>query len=292
MTSHEFEVGPRLRLILSDVSLTVRVRRGSPGTAAVEVGETGGGEGAGGEGAGGDAHGLDVRYDAATNVLDLRQDPPATGGVTVAAAGGSVVVGAGGSVTRTGSVVAAGSGGVTVVNSGGRVVVNGVDVTEQVAGAAPQPPPVVTVTVPQGTDIGAERCVDLTVAGVGGRLRAVVVGGAVLVATSTTAARLTVGGQSRAELRRSSGDIGLTVTGQARAHLEGDFGDVELELSGQARVEGSGSFGRVSGEATGMSRVDLHGPAAAQAVRTSGMAAVYVGGPPRGGAATGDDWDF
>jgi hypothetical protein len=291
MSNHEYAVEPRLRLILADLSAQVRVRRAGPGTATVEL--TGGSEDY--------AAALKVRYDPAENLLDLREDPPqGRVDVTVAGAGnvvgdrGTVVSGgrSGGTTTvATGGAVVSGAPGVTVVN---RVVVNGVDVTDQVNAARPEPtePPVVTVVVPEGTDAGAERCLDLTLDGLRGRVRAMVSGQGRLVAREATAARLTVAGQSRAELHRSGGPVALTVSGQSRGRLDGSFDDVSLELSGQSAVTGSGSYGRVSGHAGGMSRVELFGPVAGETVRTSGMASVRVGGPPPGGAATGDDWDF
>lgn len=301
MSNHEYAVESRLRLILADLSAQVRVRRGGPGTATVEL--TGGGELY--------AAALKVRYDPAENLLDLREDPPqgvvdvtvaGAGNIVVGArgtvvsggrAGGTATVAAGGTVVSGGAVVS-GSPGVTVVNTGGRVVVNGVDVTDQVNAAQPEPtePPVVTVVVPEGTDVGAERCLDLTLGGLRGRVRATTSGQGRLVVQEATAARLTVAGQSRAELHRSGGPVALTVSGQSRVRLDGSFDDVSLELSGQSAVTGSGSYGRVSGHAAGMSRVELFGPVAGETVRTSGMASVRVGGPPPGGAATGDDWDF
>lgn len=304
MTTHEFAVEPRLRLILTDVSAVVRVRRGEPGAASVDV-----------SGAEAYADTLEITYDAATNVLDVREEPPVD---VVTVAGGGVVIGAGPTVvhnvrtrgrttvaTGSGSVVSGGSvgsvvtgggvvggAGVTVVNAGGRIVVNGVDVTEQVAAQRPEPPPVVTVVVPHGTDIGAERCLDLTSAEVGGRVRARVAGQGRLSASGVTAARLTVTGQSEAALHRSGGSLGLTVTGQSQVRLDGAFDDVDLEVTGQSRVVGGGSFGQVSGKATGMARVELSGSAAGQSVTTSGMAKVRIGGSAPGGAAAGDDWDF
>ena len=291
MSDHDFVVEPRLRLILTDVSAVVRVRRGAPGAATVTL--AGGGEEY--------AAALRIRFDAAENVLDVREAPP-QGVVTVTVAGSGVVVGAGNVVSGGGSGNVVAGPGATVVSSAGRIVVNGVDVTDQVdparRGSAeasaqkPVEPPVVTVVVPEGTDVGAERCGDLTLDRIRGRVRATVAGQSRLVAREACAARLTVAGVSRAELRRSGGPVALTVAGQSQVRLDGSFGDVGLELSGQASVVGSGSFGRVTGHAAGMARVDLSGSVEDEAVRTSGMASVRVGGPPSSGSATGDDWDF
>lgn len=274
MATHEFVVGPRLRLILTDVSAAVRVSRGDADTTRVEV-------------TGGEPYqkALAVRYDAGSNILELREERPRAA-VTVVTAGSGVVVGGGSRVVTSDGVVS--SGDATVVSTAGRVVVNGVDVTEQVTGRAPEPPPVVTVVVPEGTDTGADRVLDLTVSGLRGRLRAEVSGRGRLSATEVAGARLTVTGQSRAALRRSEGSLGLTVAGQSRAAVDGRFGDVHLDVSGQARVTGDGSYGQVRGQASGMSRVELSGPVAGQSVRCTDLARVQVGGPAR----PFDDWDF
>jgi hypothetical protein len=280
MVTQEFSVSPRLRLVLGDLTAVVRVRRGDPEAARVEV--TGPPE---------YQDALTVEYDAVENRLEVREQPQL--GVTVVGSGSVVVSGS--SAVATGSVVS-GSGGVTVVSSGGgRVVVNGVDVTDQVSdrttGAAGDPPPSVTIIVPEGTDTGAERCRDLLLAGLRGRVRAVVEGAARLTVTEATGARLTVTGQSRATLQRSSGPASFAVSGQSSVEAGGEFGDVHVALSGQARLVGIGSFGQVTGEATGMARVDLRGSVAGHDVRTSGMARVTVGGGPAPTTA-GDGWDF
>lgn len=300
---HEFTVEPGLRLVLADLSSVVRVRRGEPGAATVGLER------------GDERYGsaFRVRYDASENLLEVREDPP-QGAVNVTVAGGGVVVGPGAAVVHgvrsrgtttvaTGGAVAAGAtsvvgagSGVSVVSSGGRVVVNGVDVTEQVSAGGGDPtaePPVVTVVVPEGTDVGADRCLDLTLTGLRGRVRAQTTDSGRLVAEEATGARLTAGGQSSAELRRSTGPVTLRASGQARVTLDGDFGDVGLELSGQAGVTGSGSYGEVTGHASGMSRVHLAGPATGGQVTTSGMASVRIGGPaPAGSSGPGDDWNF
>lgn len=184
-----------------------------------------------------------------------------------------------------------------VVIAGSRIVVGGVDVSGRAGhtGGVVEPEPVITITVPDGTNTHAERCRRVDLRHGGGRLIATVAGQGLLVAPHLLGARLTVRGQSTVGIGLAGGTLTGTVSGQSTLTLSGHATSVHLTVSGQSTVTGNGTFEDVTGTVSGQSTTNVSGQIGADSLASSGQSTALVNGRPSGSRPTPPrrgGWDF
>lgn len=285
-TTKGFEVGQQPVLSLDHVSADVTTRPGPANQITVEV-------------EGGSQRYIDsltIRQQADGTVLI--SEPEGAGGT------GMTVISTGRGGQR--SVFVSGGGGVvagnitgSVITGSGKIVVNGVDVTKLAREAAgsveDEPDPVITVTVPMGTNVATERSARVAIEHVGGRVQGTVGGQGWLGATSVVSARLTVSGQSKARVRVDGGTLTATVSGQSSLRFLGRGTDARLTVSGQSSVSGDGTFESISGPVSGQSSVTFVGQVGSDSLTTTGQSTATVNGRPSGyrpAPRTGSGWNF
>lgn len=285
MIERSFEVGQQPVLSLDHVSADVTTRTGPANKIAVKV-----------EGSQRYIDSLTIRQQSDGTVLISEPEGAGGDGITVVSTGRG----------RQSNVFVSGRGGVvagnisgTVITGGGKVVVNGVDVTKlarEAAGAVEdEPDPVITVTVPMGTNVATERSARVAIEHVGGRVQGTVGGQGWLGATSVVSARLTVSGQSKARVRVDGGTLDVTVSGQSSLRFLGRGTDARLTVSGQSSVNGDGTFESISGPISGQSSVTFVGQVDSDSLTTSGQSEATVNGRPSGhrpAPRSSGHWDF
>jgi hypothetical protein len=268
-TTRGFEVGQQPVLSLDHVSARITTQTGPANQITVDV-----------EGSQRYIDSLTIEQDG--DVVSIREAEGAGGdGITVVSTGrgqGGVVV------TGRGGIVAGNISG-SVITGGGRVVVNGVDVTklarEGGGSIENEPEPTITVTVPAGTNTLIERNTDVTLQH-GGRVQGTVGGQGRLDARIVVSARLTISGQSTANVRLAEGTLTATVSDQSILRFTGRGTDVHLTVSGQSILRGDGVYESITGPVSGQSDVRITGQIGTDSLTTTGQSNATVNGRPSG----------
>lgn len=138
-------------------------------------------------------------------------------------------------------------------------------------------PVVITITVPEGTELDAESVEELDSQGLNGKLYLSLDGQGKAKIRDVNSAKISCSGQTIADVGNIKGDAKLGCSGQSKIAVYGNFGDVEADASGQSRIRIVGDCHDCEGSASGQSTITLTGHASGKVRKhESGQSSVDI----------------
>lgn len=184
------------------------------------------------------------------------------------------------SVRGNGVVIGGSISGARIITNGNVVILNGKVVSDGSSNESEiedVEKPIITVTVPEGTELDAESVESLDSHGLNGKLYLSLDGQGYARVQDVNGAKISCSGQTRCELGNAWGDLKISCSGQSRTTANGSFGDVDVDSSGQSQIRVIGNCQDIEGSSSGQSTISLIGQASGKVRKhESGQSRIYI----------------